>query len=120
MNLVFKRLGAKSLFTMILLFGLIIFTGQRASAQYVSVDQVKEILYSYTEQLPAMPLVSKSTYNRSDKLIALGLKKNFAIMMLLRVEFLRVKPAYWIMLRQSMSQCWKRSSFSDKERKFNY
>ncbi len=77
MNLVFKRLGAKSMFTMILLFGLIIFTGQSVSAQYVSKGQAKEILDNYVKQLPAMPVVSKSAYKSNDKLIALGLKNNF-------------------------------------------
>lgn len=86
MNLVFKRLGAKSIFTMILLFGLIVFTGQRASAQYVSKGQVKEILDNYVGQLPAMPFVSKSDYNRNDKLITLGLKKNFGKIILKGLE----------------------------------
>ncbi len=76
MNLVFTRLSSKSIFTMILFFGLVIFTGQRANAQYIADDQVKEAVYDYTSKLPAASFVSKASRG-SDKLLSLELKKIF-------------------------------------------
>ncbi len=63
MNLVFARLGSKSLFTMILFLGLIIFTGQRASAQYIS---EKDALTVLTEENVSIVKNRDNVYKSGD------------------------------------------------------